>query len=83
MYVKRKNIQNKPGNVLLAGQAVVDLFNTTLYAMPDALISIYSREYYEHTSLDEERAFYVTISVLISISFFSSIFTFTFIAIER
>ena len=25
VYVKRKNIQNKPGNVLFAGQAVVDL----------------------------------------------------------
>ena len=83
VYVKRKNIQKKPGNVLLAGQAVVDLFNTLLFAIPDALIFIYFHENYQHTNLDDEKAFYVTIYVLFPFSFFSSIFTFTFIAIER
>ena len=83
LYLRRKNIRHKVGNILLASQAVVDLFNSGIYAMLTASYYLIIRNVYPHLSNQEEKAVWVATLALYFFSIHSSMYTFTLISYER
>ena len=83
LFAQRKKIRNKVGNILLASQAVVDLFNTAFNSIPTGLMWLILPNMYYRMSEDDEVLFEVAILALYLFSFNSSVFTFTLIALER
>ena len=83
VYMQRKSIRNKVGNVLLVIQAILDLFNTALFAIPTGLMFLILPTIYDSISDTDDMAFAVTALSLCSFSFTSSMFSFALIATER
>ena len=81
IYVRRKHMQNKVGNILLASQACVDLFNTLMFAFPKSLFYLVSTSiYYDRSAVVSKR---ILLCILFYISFDSSMSLFTLIGFER
>ena len=83
VYIRRKNIQNKIGNILLLSQAVFHIFNTLLYAIPTSILYFSVQPIYHRMSKSDEMIFYLVIHSLFFFSYYCSMFGFTLIAVER
>ena len=80
VYAQRKAIQNNIGNIQLAGQALVDLSNLLLYAIPLGFCSLAIPGIFCYITLEVSWKIAVA---LFSFSFYTSISNFTFVAFER
>ena len=76
----RQNIlmRKKNSNILLFNQAVVDLVNCTIYALPNAMFLLI-----QNVLHDEARFMHPTANTTLFLSASSSVFLFTLIAVER
>ena len=83
VFVQRKNIRSKIGNILFLSQSIVDVSNTVLFAIPTGSITLIILTLYDKMSDKEETTFSLAASVLFFLSFNVSINVFTLIALER
>ena len=81
IYRHRKQIQNKIGNILLVSQAIADLFNTAVYAIPSGILYLGFLENYDNTNEDDEKVLLIAIDSLFYFSIYSSVWIFMIIAI--
>ena len=82
-YIRRKKLQNKVGNTLLATQAVIDLFNTAVVATTHGSAILILPGIYTRLNGKNERTIILANWFLWFLSFYSSLGLFTLIATER